>query len=70
MAKDGWPVQAQFIERLGPETYVHGTLGDGQNLVMRVSGDFTIEPGSGVFAVADLGHAHLFGAGGQRLQNA
>ncbi len=70
MTEGGWPVQAQFIERLGPETYVHGTLGDGQNLVMRVAGDFTIEPGSEVFAVADLDHAHLFGAGGQRLQNA
>lgn len=68
-AESSWSVSVLFSERLGPETYIHGTLDNGQNLVVRVPGDFTTESGNNIFVTPDKAHLHLFGADGRRLRN-
>ena len=64
--KGSWAVSVQFSERLGSETYVHSIHNNGQKLVVRVPGDYTVEPGNRLSVIPDRNHLHMFDANGRR----
>ena len=45
---DGLPLDVTTVEALGVETYLHGTLGDGQLITVRLQGNVAVHPGTTV----------------------
>jgi sn-glycerol 3-phosphate transport system ATP-binding protein len=58
------------IERVGPETFVYGTLAQGGELIVRLPGQAAPGPGERVSAVAARPSLHLFSADGRKRLSA
>jgi sn-glycerol 3-phosphate transport system ATP-binding protein len=54
------------IERVGPETFVYGSLARGGDMIVRVPGQAAPAPGDRVRAAAPRDRLHLFSADGSR----
>jgi sn-glycerol 3-phosphate transport system ATP-binding protein len=60
-------VRIAAVELVGAESYVHGTMADGEPLIFRVPGRSHIEIGDLLTVHADPTGFHIFDAGGARL---
>ena len=68
LAAGGMPVVVNLAEQLGGNTILHGTLGDGQPLVIQIVGQAKIKRGDTVPVIIPLGCCHVFnGQGGNIL---
>jgi sn-glycerol 3-phosphate transport system ATP-binding protein len=54
------------IERVGPETFIYGTLSAGGEMIVRLPGQAAPAPGERVRAVAPQDRLHLYSADGSR----
>jgi sn-glycerol 3-phosphate transport system ATP-binding protein len=54
------------VERVGPESFIYGTLDRGDNVIVRVAGTHAPAPGERAVAVASRAKLHVFSADGQR----
>ena len=54
------------IERVGPESFVYGTLGRGDNIIVRLPGTDAPPPGERAIAAAPRAKLHVFSADGSR----
>ncbi|MBU0838979.1 MAG: ATP-binding cassette domain-containing protein, partial [Gammaproteobacteria bacterium] len=67
-------VKADVSERLGSDTYCHVVTGNGEQLTMRIRGDFTPRYGESLSLTLEADHCHLFDSNGvavgQSLQQA
>ncbi len=66
----GAKVRVQAVELVGAESYVYGTLADGQTIVFRVAGRSNIALDRECHVRADPDKLHLFSADGKRLDPA
>jgi len=67
IAADGWPLQVETVEMLGAERLVHGRLGDGQALTLRVDATQAApRPGDALKLAVSPDHQHWFDAETQR----
>ncbi|ASW09698.1 sn-glycerol-3-phosphate import ATP-binding protein UgpC [Rhizobium sp. 11515TR] len=60
-------VRVQAVELVGAESYVYGTLADGQTIVFRVSGRSRIAMDTECMVTASAGSLHFFDCHGNRL---
>ncbi|MGK9063623.1 ABC transporter ATP-binding protein [Stutzerimonas chloritidismutans] len=60
-------VKADVSERLGSDTYCHVITGNGEQLTMRIRGDFTPRYGETLALTLDAAHCHLFDSDGQAV---
>jgi sn-glycerol 3-phosphate transport system ATP-binding protein len=60
------PMTVGAVERVGPESFVYGTLERGGNVIVRVPGTMAPEPGEKALAVAARAKLHPFSADGSR----
>jgi sn-glycerol 3-phosphate transport system ATP-binding protein len=60
-------VKVAAVELVGAESYVHGTLADGSDIVFRVAGRSRIEMDDMVEIGAKASDLHFFGSDGARL---
>jgi multiple sugar transport system ATP-binding protein len=60
--------EIQALEHLGPRTYVHARLADGNRLVTQTAGDTTIREGDRLAFRFAAECCHLFDASGKRLR--
>jgi sn-glycerol 3-phosphate transport system ATP-binding protein len=60
------PLAVEASERVGPESFVYGTLGRGGDVIVRVPGQTVPAPGEQVVAVARREKLHLFSTDGSR----
>ncbi|MDK4715400.1 sn-glycerol-3-phosphate import ATP-binding protein UgpC [Rhizobium sp. CNPSo 4039] len=60
-------VRVQAVELVGAESYVYGTLADGQTIVFRVSGRSRIAMDTECMVTASAGSLHFFDGHGNRL---
>ena len=58
---------ATHVEQLGGQTIVHGTLGDGQQIVATLNGQKSVKTGQELALSADLARCHVFDADGRRI---
>ena len=63
-AADGYP--PYNIERVGPESFVYGTLDRGDGIIVRLPGTHAPAPGERAVALARRANLHVFTADGQR----
>ncbi|QYA15974.1 sn-glycerol-3-phosphate import ATP-binding protein UgpC [Rhizobium sp. AB2/73] len=63
-------VRIQAVELVGAESYVYGTLADGQTIVFRVSGRSRIAVDTECLVTARAGSLHFFDGRGNRLSPA
>ena len=54
------------MERVGPESFVYGTLDRGDNVIVRLPGTVAPAPGERAVALASQAKLHVFSADGQR----
>ena len=54
------------VERVGPESFVYGTLDRGDSIIVRLPGTHAPAPGERAVAVANRAKLHVFSADGQR----
>jgi sn-glycerol 3-phosphate transport system ATP-binding protein len=54
------------VERVGPESFIYGTLDRGDNVIVRVAGTHAPAPGERAVAVASRAKLHVFSADGQQ----
>ena len=54
------------VERVGPESFVYGTLDRGDSIIVRLPGTHAPAPGERAVAVATRAKLHVFSADGQR----
>jgi sn-glycerol 3-phosphate transport system ATP-binding protein len=54
------------VERVGPESFVYGTLDRGDAVIVRLAGTYAPAPGEHVTAVAGIAKLHMFSADGRR----
>jgi sn-glycerol 3-phosphate transport system ATP-binding protein len=54
------------VERVGPESFVYGTLDRGDNIIVRTPGTVAPAPGERAVALASQAKLHVFSADGQR----
>jgi sn-glycerol 3-phosphate transport system ATP-binding protein len=68
LAPDGvaLPLTVAAVERVGPESFVYGTLERGGSVIVRVPGTLAPEPGETAVAVAARANVHPFSADGSR----
>jgi len=67
IAADGWPLQVETVEMLGAERLVHGRLGDGQALTLRIDATQAApQPGDALKLAVSPDHQHWFDAETQR----
>jgi sn-glycerol 3-phosphate transport system ATP-binding protein len=62
----GMPLTVAAVERVGPESFVYGTLDRGDNIIVRLPGTHAPAPGERAIAVANRAKLHVFSADGQR----
>jgi sn-glycerol 3-phosphate transport system ATP-binding protein len=62
----GLPLTVSAVERVGPESFVYGTLDRGDHVIVRVAGTHAPAPGERAVAVAARAKLHVFSADGQR----
>ena len=60
------PLTVGAVERVGPESFVYGTLDRGDNIVVRTPGTFAPAPGERAIAIASRAKLHVFSADGHR----
>jgi sn-glycerol 3-phosphate transport system ATP-binding protein len=60
------PLTVSAVERVGPESFVYGTLDRGDNVIVRVPGTHAPTPGDRATAVAHRANLHVFSADGQQ----
>ena len=60
------PLTVGAVERVGPESFVYGTLDRGDNIIVRLPGTHAPAPGERAVAVAPRAKLHVFSADGQR----
>jgi sn-glycerol 3-phosphate transport system ATP-binding protein len=60
------PLTVGAVERVGPESFVYGTLDRGNNIIVRIPGTIAPAPGERATAVASRAKLHVFSADGQR----
>ena len=60
------PLTVGAVERVGPESFVYGTLDRGDNIIVRLPGTHAPAPGERAVAVAPREKLHVFSADGQR----
>jgi len=60
------PLTVTAVERVGPESFVYGTLDRGDAIIVRLPGSHAPAPGERAVAVADRANLHVFSADGQR----
>ena len=53
-------------ERVGPESFVYGTLDRGDNIIVRLPGTVAPAPGERAVALASRAKLHVFSADGSR----
>ncbi|TMJ00177.1 MAG: sn-glycerol-3-phosphate import ATP-binding protein UgpC [Alphaproteobacteria bacterium] len=62
------PLTVVAVERVGPESFVYGTLDRGDSIIVRLPGTHAPAPGERAVAVASRAKLHVFSAdGGRRL---
>ena len=59
------PLTVSAVERVGPESFVYGTLDRGDGLIVRLPGTHAPAPGERAVAVAARAKLHVFSADGQ-----
>ena len=59
------PLTVSAVERVGPESFVYGTLDRGDSVIVRVPGTHAPAPGDRATAVAHRANLHVFTADGQ-----
>jgi sn-glycerol 3-phosphate transport system ATP-binding protein len=59
------PLVVDAVERVGPESFIYGTLGRGGDVIVRVAGTDAPAPGEAVTALAERGKLHVFSADGR-----
>jgi sn-glycerol 3-phosphate transport system ATP-binding protein len=62
----GLPLTVGAVERVGPESFIYGTLDRGDNVIVRVAGTHAPAPGERAVAVASRAKLHVFSADGQQ----
>ena len=60
------PLTVSAVERVGPESFVYGTLDRGDHIIVRVPGTHAPAPGERAVALANRANLHVFSADGQR----
>jgi sn-glycerol 3-phosphate transport system ATP-binding protein len=60
------PLTVSAVERVGPESFVYGTLDRGDNVIVRMPGTLAPAPGERAVALALRAKLHVFSADGQR----
>jgi sn-glycerol 3-phosphate transport system ATP-binding protein len=60
------PMTVGAVERVGPESFVYGTLDRGDSVIVRLPGTLAPSPGERAVAVATRAKLHVFSADGQR----
>jgi sn-glycerol 3-phosphate transport system ATP-binding protein len=60
------PLTITAVERVGPESFVYGTLDRGDGIIVRLPGTHAPAPGERAVAVAARAKLHVFSADGQR----
>jgi len=60
------PLTVGAVERVGPESFVYGTLDRGDSIIVRTPGSLAPAPGERATAVASRAKLHVFSADGQR----
>jgi sn-glycerol 3-phosphate transport system ATP-binding protein len=60
------PLTVGATERVGPESFVYGTLDRGDNIIVRIPGADAPAPGERAVAVANRAKLHVFSADGSR----
>ena len=60
------PLTVGAVERVGPESFVYGTLDRGDNIIVRLPGTHAPAPGERAVAVASRARLHVFSADGTR----
>jgi sn-glycerol 3-phosphate transport system ATP-binding protein len=60
------PLTVSAVERVGPESFVYGTLDRGDHIIVRVPGTHAPAPGERAIALANRANLHVFSADGQR----
>jgi sn-glycerol 3-phosphate transport system ATP-binding protein len=61
------PLTVGAVERVGPESFVYGTLDRGDNIIVRTPGTVAPAPGERAVALAARAKLHMFSPDGQRL---
>jgi sn-glycerol 3-phosphate transport system ATP-binding protein len=61
------PLTVGAVERVGPESFVYGTLDRGDNISVRTPGTVAPAPGERAVALAARAKLHMFSPDGQRL---
>ena len=60
------PLTVTEVERVGPESFVYGTLDRGDSIIVRLPGTIAPAPGERAIALASRAKLHVFSADGQR----
>ena len=60
------PLTVTAVERVGPESFVYGTLDRGDSIIVRLPGTDAPAPGERAVAAAPRAKLHVFSADGQR----
>jgi sn-glycerol 3-phosphate transport system ATP-binding protein len=60
------PLTVSAVEKVGPESFVYGTLDRGDSIIVRTPGSIAPAPGERAVAVASRAKLHVFSADGQR----
>jgi len=60
------PLTVSAVERVGPESFVYGTLDRGDGIIVRLPGTHAPAPGERAMAVASRAKLHVFSADGAR----
>jgi sn-glycerol 3-phosphate transport system ATP-binding protein len=60
------PLTVSAVEKVGPESFVYGTLDRGDSIIVRTPGSIAPAPGDRAVAVASRAKLHVFSADGQR----
>jgi sn-glycerol 3-phosphate transport system ATP-binding protein len=60
------PMTVGAVERVGPESFVYGTLDRGDSIIVRTPGTFAPAPGERALALASRAKLHVFSADGKR----
>jgi sn-glycerol 3-phosphate transport system ATP-binding protein len=60
------PLTVSAVERVGPESFVYGTLDRGDSIIVRLPGTHAPAPGERAAAVVNRANLHVFTADGQR----
>jgi sn-glycerol 3-phosphate transport system ATP-binding protein len=60
------PLTVEAVERVGPESFVYGSLARGGDIIVRLPGATAPAPGEPAVAVADRKKLHVFSSDGRR----